>query len=98
MTLIKYSSFISNWGWKLKESRWIKEIPKKQFEEAFNKMTDTLKGVEAYLIRLENNSTEEPKALSLIPRNHYRPYEKEERETIQITLIPKTKKSNENHS
>lgn len=38
VNLIRYSSFIGSWGWKLDNSKFIKEITKDEFEKQLNKM------------------------------------------------------------
>ncbi len=38
VTYIKYQSFLSSWGWKLKESRNIKVISEKKFNKVLERM------------------------------------------------------------
>ena len=35
---IAYSTFIGSYGWKMKESRWLKEISKARFDKLLDKM------------------------------------------------------------
>lgn len=42
ITKIKYTTFISSSGWRLKESRFIKEITERQFQKEFDKMVKRL--------------------------------------------------------
>lgn len=43
ITLMKYISFIGSWGWKLKESKNIKEVSKAEFEKMFEKILKRLR-------------------------------------------------------
>lgn len=37
ITLIKYTTFIGSWGWKMSSSRFMKQISKSEYEKQFNK-------------------------------------------------------------
>jgi len=43
VTYIKYITFIGSWGWKLSESKNIKEIKRKEFDKELKKMIDAFK-------------------------------------------------------
>jgi len=40
---IRYSSFSGNWAWRLKDSKYIIEIAKSEYDEQFDQMTKKLK-------------------------------------------------------
>lgn len=43
VSYIRYSTFIGSWGWKMKESRWLKEITKNDFNSQLKKMIKMIK-------------------------------------------------------
>lgn len=42
ITLIKYTTFIGSWGWKMSSSRFMKRIKKKEYDLQFNKVLKKL--------------------------------------------------------
>jgi hypothetical protein len=42
VTYMSYTTFIGSWGWKKKESRFIKEISKDKFNSVLDKMIKTI--------------------------------------------------------
>ena len=43
VTLIKYVTFIANYGRGVEDGRWIKEVPAKEWDKAFNEVLNKLK-------------------------------------------------------